>query len=210
MPPEIIPAMTGLPPATPAFTGRDTELDILLDTLAPPQPADGPTSSTPTTALVTAVGGMGGIGKTELAIQAARAALARGWFPGGVLFADLRGYDPDPALRGDPGQALEGFLRAAGVPGDQVPSAVEDRSRLLRSVRAAYASRGRRVLVVADNVSAAGQARPLLPSDGGCAAIVTSRHALADLDARLLSLGTLTTEQAAGLLGRALHLRDPA
>ena len=37
---------------------------------------------------MTAVGGMGGIGKTELAVQAARTALARGWFVGGVLFVD--------------------------------------------------------------------------------------------------------------------------
>jgi tetratricopeptide (TPR) repeat protein len=126
------------------------------------------------------------------------------------LFADLRGYDPDPGLRVDPGQALEGFLRAVGVPGEHVPPVVEDRSRLLRSLLAAYAPRGRRVLVVADNVSTSGQAASLLPSDGACAAIVTSRHVLADLDARLLNLDALTTDQAVELLEAALLLRDPA
>src|SRR5262249_23705352 len=149
-----IPAMTGLPPATPTFTGRDTDMTTLLDTLTPPvNPATPATDRPmPTAALVTAaVGGMGGIGKTELAIQAAHTAVARGWFPGGVLFADMRGYDPDPALRFGPGQALDGFLRAVGVPGEHIPPEVQDRSRLLRSVLAAYAAEGRRVLVVVDN-----------------------------------------------------------
>lgn len=52
-----------------------------------------------------AVGGMGGIGKTEPAIQAARAAVERGLFPGGVLFVDMSGYDPDRRL--SPGAALD-------------------------------------------------------------------------------------------------------
>jgi len=205
LPPRIFPAMTGIPPTTPSFTGRDSDLATLLVTLAPVEnPAALPT-------LVTAaVGGMGGVGKTELALQAARAAVARGWFPGGVLFTDMRGYDTDPAVRRGPGQALEGLLRAVGIPGEHIPADVEDRSRLLRSVLAAYGARGRRVLVVVDNVSTSGQALPLLPSDGACAAIVTSRHVLADLDARLLNLDTLATGQGSDLLDKALRLRDPA
>src|SRR6185312_7518202 len=170
--------MTGLPPGTASFTGRDSDMAAVLSTLAPP-PAQVP---------IAAIGGMGGVGKTELAIQAARTALARGWFPGGVLFADLRGYDPDPALRVDPSQALDGLLRAIGVPGEHVPPTLESRSRLLRSILAAYANKKRRVLVVVDNVSSATQAAPLLPSDGVCAAIVTSRQVLGDLDARLIDL----------------------
>jgi hypothetical protein len=112
----------------------------------------------------------------------------------------MRGYDPDPALRLDPGQALEGFLRAVGVPGEHIPIETQDRARLLRSVLAAYASARRRVLVVIDNVSTSEQAQPLLPSDGSCAAIVTSRYVLADLDARLLNLDALPTNHATDLL----------
>jgi tetratricopeptide (TPR) repeat protein len=126
-----------------------------------------------------------------------------------VLFVDMFGYDLDPSRCLSPGQALEGFLRAVGVPGEHIPSSIQDRSRLLRSVLAAYVAKRRRVLVVVDNVRTAEQARPLLPSDGTCAAIVTSRDSLANLDARLLKLRALPIGQAVDLLDAALRLRDP-
>src|SRR5215472_15951247 len=117
LPPEITPALSGLPAGTPAFTGRDTDLRTLLDVLAPRAGGSRkrkPSSGSPaSTVAVAAVGGLPGIGKTELAIQAARAALDRGWFPGGVLFVDMSGYDPVRSL--GPGQALEGFLRALAI-----------------------------------------------------------------------------------------------
>ena len=43
--------------------------------------------------VVWSVAGLAGVGKTALAIQAGHAAVRRGWFPGGVLFTDLHGYD---------------------------------------------------------------------------------------------------------------------
>jgi hypothetical protein len=153
LPPEITPALSGLPSGTPAFTGRDTDLRTLLDILAPraadsqgdlEAPGDSPAS----TVMVAAVGGLAGIGKTEMAVQAARIALFRGWFPGGVLFVDLFGYDP--ARRLDPGQALEGFLHALAIPGEHIPPHTQDRARLYASVLAAYAHAGRRILVVID------------------------------------------------------------
>jgi tetratricopeptide (TPR) repeat protein len=205
LPPQITPAMAGLPPATPTFTGRDSDLITLLNVVAPGRES---LPREPNAALMAAsVGGMGGVGKTELAIQAARTALARGWFPGGVLFVDMFGYDPTRRL--EAGQALEGFLRAVGIPGEHIPPETQARSRLFRSVLATYANESRRVLVIADNVSTSEQARPLLPSDGTCAAIVTSRHTLADLDARLLNLDILPTDQAVHLLTAALSLRNP-
>jgi tetratricopeptide (TPR) repeat protein len=203
LPARVPEALSGLPPGSLSFTGREEALQQVLDCLTPKAPGDA------AVVVAAAVGGMGGIGKTELAIQAARTALRRGWFPGGVLFVNMFGYDPDPARRLEAGHALEGFLRAVGVPGEHIPAGVEDRARLLRSVMAAYAGQGRRVLMVIDNVAVAEQARPLLPSDGVCAAIVTSRHTLADLDARLLNLDILSTEQAVDLLDAALTLRDP-
>ena len=169
-------ALEGLPRASPVFTGRDQDMDRVLAQLDPgcgEQAADGPVP----VVVVTAVGGLAGVGKTELAVQAARYAQARGWFPGGALFVDMFGYDP--ARRLEPSQALEGFLRALGVPGEHIPPETQDRSRLYTSILASYAQQGRRLLVIIDNVCGHDQVRPLLPTDGCTGAIVTSRHTLA-------------------------------
>ena len=162
-------------------------------------------TSSASTVVLAAVGGLAGIGKTELAIQAARTALDRGWFPGGVLFVDMLGYDPDRAL--DPGQALEGFLLALAIPGEHIPRQTQDRARLYASVLAAYAREGRRVLVVIDSVATHEQAKPLLPAEPTTMAIVTSRNTLGLLDARLLDLDTLAPTDATKMLDRVLRMK---
>ena len=208
LPREITPALSGLPAATPAFTGRQADLDVLLGALAPRPAGTGPPGvSASRTVAVTAVGGLAGVGKTELAVQAAHTVLANGWFPGGVLFADLFGYDEVRRL--EPAQALEGFLRALGIPGEHIPPQAQDRARLYASVLAAYAEQGQGVLVVADNVYASEQAEPLLPTDGINAALVTSRDTLGLLNARLLDLDVLTPEAAACMLDRTLRVARP-
>ncbi|MFJ3500029.1 tetratricopeptide repeat protein [Streptomyces sp. NPDC090135] len=207
LPPAITPALSGLPPRAPAFTGRDRHVEQLLADLAPrPAPVlDDDGGGAPQRAvLVSAVSGLGGIGKTELAVQTAALALRQpGWFPGGVLFTDLAGYDPERRL--SPERALEGLLRALAVPGEHIPHSLEDRQRLYRSVLAAYAAEGRRVLVVIDNASTTDQAAPLLPADGITAALVTSRHTLDGLDARLHDLDTLDESAATDLLDLAVR-----
>ncbi|MFG6198409.1 tetratricopeptide repeat protein [Nonomuraea sp. JJY05] len=188
-------ALKGPPRRSRAFTGRDRELAELTALLDPAGPQG-------EVAQVAVLAGTGGIGKTELAVQAAHAAWAKGWFPGGVLFVDLLGYDPQ--RRREPSAVLDGMLRAAGVPGEHIPAEEEDRSRLFASVMAAYAEAGRHVLVVIDNAASSAQARPLLPWVGK--AVVTSRHTLADLDARILELDVLTPAASVDLLARQIRL----
>ncbi|MGW9024950.1 tetratricopeptide repeat protein [Streptomyces sp. NPDC055722] len=201
LPPQITPALSGLPAPVSAFTGRDEHVEQLLADLAPGTDGTGRQRAV----LVSAVSGLAGIGKTELAIQTATRALNHpdDWFPGGVLFTDLAGYDPE--RRVPPGRALEGLLRALAIPGEHIPNGLEDRQRLYRSVLAAYAREGRRILVVVDNASATGQAGPLLPTDGTTAALVTSRHTLDGLDARLHDLDTLDEAASTALLDQALR-----
>ncbi|MEU8712809.1 tetratricopeptide repeat protein, partial [Streptomyces sp. NPDC048663] len=203
LPPAITPALSGLPAPTSAFTGRDRHVEQLLADLAPTTGSAGGQR----TVLVSAVSGLAGIGKTELAVQAAAQALKQpGWFPGGVLFTDLAGYDPQRRL--SPERALEGLLRALAIPGEHIPNGLEDRLRLYRSVLATYARESRRVLVIVDNASTTGQTAPLLPTDGTTAALVTSRHTLDGLDARLHDLDTLDEAASTALLDQALrHLR---
>lgn len=194
-------ALDALPARPAGFTGRGEELEELLRAFDPS------VTGGPETVLVAALSGLGGIGKTALAVEAAHRACEKGWFPGGVLFLDLHGYDDDP-VSGE--QALEAFLRALGVEPERIPVRADERGALYRSV---LAERGRErgaVLVVADNVCSPGQVRPLLPGDARHRLLVTSRNKLPQLGARLLALDELTPGEAVELLDRALRIADPA
>jgi tetratricopeptide (TPR) repeat protein len=206
LPREVTPALSGLPARPAVFVGRRADADEVLDGLAP-QVAD-PQQITGAPVSVAAIAGMPGVGKTELAVHAARAALRGGWFPGGALFADMMGYDPD--RRREPAEALDGLLRALGVPGENIPAFEEDRARLYASVLSKYAEEGRRILVVIDNASSAEQVKPLLPTDEASRAIVTSRDDLGMPGTRLVDLKVLTPEESVQLLDRALHAARPS
>jgi DNA-binding SARP family transcriptional activator len=169
-----------LPAAPASFTGRD-ELLRDLDT------ATG----------VALIRGTAGVGKTALAVHWAHR--ARGRFPDGQLFVNLYGYGVNPPL--PPAAALAHFLRALGVPAEQVPVDVDEAAALYRTMLA-----DRRVLVVVDNAATADQVRPLLPGGRGCLVLVTSRTRLPGLvardDARPLTVGVLTAAEADALLRR--------
>lgn len=160
------PGASALPEDTTWFTGRVEELDALYRFLVSP-PAGRPPRH------VCVVHGMPGVGKTALAVHAARR--ARSHFAA-CLFADLRGFTPgsEPAV---PGEALDRLLRQAGVPEDEIPTAIDDRSALLRH------QLGRRpTLVVLDNAYNAAQVSTMLTTVGESRFIVTSRNRLPALD----------------------------
>ncbi|MGW4882230.1 tetratricopeptide repeat protein [Streptomyces sp. NPDC004262] len=200
LPPTVVPALSGLPSPSPTFTGRDAHVEELLHELAPREEQQAmPMAPQPSRI---AVAGLAGVGKTELVVQvAARALLEPEWFSGGVLFVDLFGYDAERRL--SPERALDGFLRALGIPGEHVPNELQDLQRLYRSVLASLAHEGRRILVVVDNASSADQVAPLLPTDGMTAVLITSRHTL-DIDARLHDLNVLDTDASVTVLHQAL------
>ena len=138
-----------------------------------------------------------GSGKTALAVHWAHRIRDR--FSDGQLYVNLRGYAPNPPMR--PLDALAVFLRALGVPADQVPVEVDEAAGLYRSLLA-----DRRVLVLLDNASSPEQVRPLLPGSPGCLVIVTSRHSLVGLTAkegaRRLTLDVLAPAEARSLLSQ--------
>ncbi|KAB2386118.1 AfsR/SARP family transcriptional regulator [Actinomadura montaniterrae] len=172
-----------LPPAVPDFTGRGDQIDSMLALLTA---GDGnePVS-------VSAVAGMGGIGKTTLAVHIAHR--IRDAFPDGQLFVDLRGAERDPA---DPAEVLGRFLRALGVNAAAVPESPGERAALYRSLLA-----DRRILVVLDNAADETQVEPLLPGGRLSRAVITSRTRLTALPgARLIELDVLTPAQAVDLL----------
>jgi len=195
-------AVAGLPPRPGGFTGRAEETAALLSAL---DPATAGSSESPAV-LVAAVSGLGGIGKTALVVEAAHLARERSWFPGGVLFLDLHGYDPEPVTAD---RALQALLRALGIPPEHIPATADERAALYRSTLDARARERGAVLVLADNASSTDQVRPLLPGDSRHHVLVTSRDRLPQLGARLLSLDQLTPEEAHELLDRALRIADP-
>ncbi|MFE7649366.1 AfsR/SARP family transcriptional regulator [Streptomyces phaeoluteigriseus] len=187
------PVPAQLPHDIPAFIGRDGELDEMLALSGGAAPASH-------TVVISAIGGMAGVGKTTLAVHWAHRVADR--FPDGQLYVNLRGYDPSGAVM-EAGEAVRGFLDALGVPPDRIPHGVDAQAALYRGVLA-----GRRILLVLDNARDSDHVRPLLPGSPGCLTLVTSRDALSGLvaahGAHSLTLRPFDTGQARDLLVRRL------
>ena len=151
------------------------------------------------------VTGMGGIGKTALAVQAAHK-LADS-YPDGHLYLNLRGYGPGQPM--STADALRQLLRSLGLDIQLIPDGVEEAAALLRSQLA-----GRRVLMLLDNAADVPQVMPLLPGSPGSAAIITSRGSLAALPgARQIRLDALSESESVelltGVIGRSRVAAEP-
>ncbi|MFI7386612.1 ATP-binding protein [Streptomyces sp. NPDC049813] len=178
-----------LPPDLAAFRGRARALAV-IDGLAREASGDG------RHVVISAIGGMAGVGKTTLAVHWAHQVADR--YPDGQLYVNLRGFD-DSGQPLDPGEALGGFLDALGVPSGDVPRGTAERGALFQARTA-----DRRLIVVLDNARNEEQVRPLLPASPGCLTIVTSRSRLAGLcvadGASLVDLDVWTREEALSAL----------
>jgi tetratricopeptide (TPR) repeat protein len=182
-----------LPTDLAGFTGRSAELDRLRRALYDDTVHGG-------AVVISAIAGMAGVGKTQLAIHAGHL-LARERLVDRVLFVNLRGFHPDPAQPpADPAAVLDGFLRLLGVPGQQIPHDLPART-------AAYRDRltGTRTLVILDNAADADQVRPLLPDTPGCPVLITSRRDLTALQpAAHVAVDVFTPAEAETFLTRAV------
>ncbi|GIJ67185.1 helix-turn-helix domain-containing protein [Virgisporangium ochraceum] len=158
-PPVDWPVPAQLPADVAGFTGRTAHLATLDDLLHRRRAA------------VAALTGVPGVGKTALAVRFAHRVAAR--FPGGQLYADLRGSAAVPAR---PAEVLHDLLCALGVRADRIPPGTDARTGLYRSLLA-----DRRLIVLLDDARDAAQVRPLLPTASGCLGLVTSRSALVGL-----------------------------
>jgi DNA-binding SARP family transcriptional activator len=184
--PDVVPARVSrpdtLPPETAEFVGRAIELSLLT----------GEESDTPR---VSVIEGMPGVGKTALAVHAAR--MLAGQYPDGVFYLNFHSHDPGgPSL--DTAEALRRLLQMLTVPATQIPESPSERAALWR----AQLGR-RRAVVILDDTAGLDQIGPLLPAGGRSLVLVTSRYGLPDLaDARALTLEVLPVDDAVALFRR--------
>ena len=169
-------ALHRLPPPPPGFVGRTEELARLraLD------PSAG--------ALLTGLKGMGGIGKTALALVLAHEWLGR--FPDAQFFLDARGTQEDPPSAATLlAQILQAFHPAQQLPAGET------------ALRTLYHQtlEGKRVLLLLDNTYGTVQATPLIPPSGS-ALIVTSRHSFVLGNVGAYTVGRLPHQEATALL----------
>ncbi|MEV4612476.1 BTAD domain-containing putative transcriptional regulator [Kitasatospora sp. NPDC049258] len=182
--PGCHPRPSQLPAAEADFTGRAELVEALTRVLAEPRA---------TAPAVVALAGMGGVGKTALAVQVAQR--VRHGFTDGQLYLNLRGARADPL---EPGAALVHLLRSLGVAGSAVPEELDERAALYRSLLAE-----RRVLVVLDDARDLAQLRPLLPGSEHSAVLVTSRARVLGLaPTRQVDLDVLAPGEALELFTR--------
>lgn len=165
------------------FTGRAGELQSLMSDAR---------RTDKTALIISSIDGMGGVGKSTLAIHLAHK-LAQD-FPDGQYFVDLAGYSAS-AQPLSPLQALNLLLRSSGILPELIPRELERRSALWRSSLA-----GQRVLLLLDNAVDATQVRPLLPGGADALVLISSRRRMPSLEGALsLSLDVMPHADAMSL-----------
>lgn len=177
-----------LPYRTKDFSGRVAEISNLM------REARGEEVST---LVISAIDGMGGVGKTALAVHLAHELIQD--YPDGQYFVDLQGFshERDPVTAE---VALDMLLLDSGVPAELVPADLTRKSARWRAQVA-----GKRILLLLDNALDASNVGPLIPGAPGIMVIVTSRRKLPGIEgAGRLSLNVLPTGDAVLLFTKVL------
>ena len=193
-PATSVPRPAQLPRALPGFVRRSEAEALLGQRLI----------DNGETVVITAFGGMGGIGKTALAVHWAHRLADQ--FPDGQLYLNLRGFDPEHRAM-DPSDAVNALLEGLG----QSLVGMKDADLDTRTGRYRTLMADRRMIVVLDNARDSAQVRPLLPGAARCLVLITSRNTMTGLvaqeNARYIPLGRLTPVEARELLINRLGAR---
>jgi tetratricopeptide (TPR) repeat protein len=164
-----------LPADVADFAGRAMQVEKLLAVLSEPSGR-------------AAIEGMGGLGKTTLAVHVAHRLTGR--YPDAQIVVDMARTSAPLT----PEQALARVIRVF-EPLMQLPGTVAELRPIFLSML-----RGKRVLLILDNAHDGDKVAPLAPPEN-CALIVTSRRRIAVAGLVRVNLDLLALEEAAGLLG---------
>ncbi len=173
------------------FVGRNEESAQLSSFLSPGAGA-----------CVFGIAGMGGVGKTALAMRCARTAVDAKRFSGGAFSVDMQGYRPDGGLRAE--SAIPALLRLLGLKPLEVPADPGAQAAAYHQRLDALGQAGDSVLLLFDNVSAADQIRAVLPTHDAHRVLITTRDTLSLPGAHGFSLDVPTVASATTLLNSAL------
>jgi hypothetical protein len=165
-----------LPPAPVDFTGREAEIEKLNNAVQKGR------------ITISGLRGMGGIGKTTLALKLANMLIDE--YPDGQIFLDLKGTSKTPLSSND---ALTHVVRSF-LPDEELPDEQSELEGLYRSVL-----HGKKAIILMDNASSATQVAPLIPPDGNLL-IVTSRQHFRLSGSISLDLEKLPSSEAIDLL----------
>jgi DNA-binding SARP family transcriptional activator len=174
------------------LVGRSAELTLLRDCVC--TEAAGPGS----VIALQSVTGMGGVGKTLLALHAAETLADR--FPDGQICVELHSHTPGQEPLSTH-KALFTLLREFGVPAVSIPADVDQATSLWRTLL-----RNRRAVIILDDVADSDQVRALLPGNSPSLVIITSRRRLPGLPGvRPIVLEPLPTADAIEMFRRSLR-----
>ncbi|MGI0491505.1 NB-ARC domain-containing protein [Alkalinema pantanalense CENA528] len=152
---------------------------------------------------ISAIAGMGGIGKSALALHLAHELMPD--YPDAQLYVNLRGAEAETALGLSAEAVLGGWLVGLGYEAQQVDRwSLEEKANAYRSWM-----RGKRAIVLLDNARDAAQVKPLLPGSAGCVVLVTSRRSLATVAGlQEHRLGVLQPQEAIELFQKTAGLAE--
>jgi len=176
--PQAAPRPFQLPPPPGDFTGREEELAALCRAIE----QGGVT--------ISGLRGLGGIGKTVLALKLAEQITPR--YPDAQIYLDLKGTGPTPLT---PGEAMAHVVRAYR-PTERLPESEAELCGLYRSVL-----HDQRALLLMDNAAGAAQVEPLIPPSS-CLLLVTSRQRFTLPGMQAINLDTLPPPDARNFLLR--------
>ena len=180
-----------LPADSSVFCGRDALIEQILTRLCRHDAVP-----------MVGIHGLGGAGKTALAVRVAQRLVAGGRFGDVQLVIDLKGTGPEPV---DPAEALASLISAVLGPDPARPRDLGALAGLWRR-----SMHGRDAILILDNAADAAQVRSLLPGCESCAVLVTSRQRFVLPGAARLDLEPLRPAGARALLQALVPRLDPA